>query len=276
MVYVDDIVVFGSDSVVQVVVEALKGKWELSTPQQVNPEEGVQIWVHLWRLENGAWMIAQRSYTKDLLAKKNLEELPKKDKRVPISKEEDAEEEEHKSPEDVRAAQKAVGELVWLVTRTRPDLMFATSRMASFITKAPKDVSKMAVQVWSYLKGTIGLGLKYEEAEDPADDGVLQVFSDASHGVKSWGCFIIKFGDGMLMWKAGRQHAASTSTAEAELYELMEAVNAGESVRVLIEEFYGKKNPGHSAHRQCVRSQHHDWGLGSLEDKAPTFEGGCT
>ena len=45
----------------------------------------------------------------------------------------------------------------------------------------------------------------------------------------------------MLMWKAGRQHAASTSTAEAELYELMEAVNAGESVRVLIEEFYGKK-----------------------------------
>ena len=99
----------------------------------------------------------------------------------------------------------------------------------------------MAVQVWSYLKGTIGLGLKYEEAEDPADDGVLQVFSDASYGVKSWGCFIIKFGDGMLMWKAGRQHAASASTAEAELYELMEAVNAGESVRVLIEEFYGKK-----------------------------------
>ena len=67
-------------------------------------------------------MVAQRSYTKDLLAKKNLEELPKKDKRVPISKEEDPEEEEHKSPEDVRAAQKAVGELVWLVTRTKGSL----------------------------------------------------------------------------------------------------------------------------------------------------------
>ena len=242
VVYVDDIVVFGSDSVVQAVVNALKGKWELSVPQQVNPDEGVRfLGADLWRFDDGAWMIAQRSYTKDLLAKKNLEELPKKDKRVPISKEEDPEEEEHKSPEDVRAAQKAVGELVWLVTRTRPDLMFATSKMASFITKAPKEVSKMAVQVWSYLKGTIGLGLKYEKAEDPADDGVLQVFSDASYGVKSWGCFIIKFGDGMLMWKAGRQHAASTSTAEAELYELMEAVNAGESVRVLIEEFYGKK-----------------------------------
>ena len=184
MVYVDDIVVFGSDSVVPAVVNALKGKWELSTPQQVNPDEGVRfLGADLWRFEDGAWMIAQRSYTKDLLAKKNLEELPKKDKRVPISKEDDPEEEEHKSPEDVRAAQKAVGELVWLVTRTRPDLMFATSRMASFITKAPKEVSKMAVQVWSYLKGTIGLGLKYEEAEDPADDGVLQVFSDASYGV---------------------------------------------------------------------------------------------
>ena len=149
-----------------------EAKWELSKPEQINDEKGVRLLGA--DLSDGAWMMCQQSYTADLLAKKESEEMPKAYKRVPISREEDPDEVEENALPDVRMAQKCAGELAWLVARTRPDLMFAVGKMASGISRFPKEVKKMAVQTWSCFKGTLGLGLGFKKAEDSSDEEVLQ------------------------------------------------------------------------------------------------------
>ena len=37
--------------------------------------------------------------------------------------------------EQIRSAQKEVGELLWTVTRTRPDLMFTVAKVSALVTK---------------------------------------------------------------------------------------------------------------------------------------------
>lgn len=59
--------------------------------------------------------------------------------------------EEGVTPEKVKRAQKEVGELLWLVTRTRPELMFAVSKMGSATTKSPDLVHEIYKQVLGYL-----------------------------------------------------------------------------------------------------------------------------
>ena len=98
-------------------------------------------------------MISQETYVTDLLA---TEEEPKKKKKIPISRDQAAMEEDEQppAPEPVRLAQKLVSELLWLVTRTRPDLMCSVSRMGSSVIKSPKAVKEAADQVRGYLWST--------------------------------------------------------------------------------------------------------------------------
>ena len=41
-------------------------------------------------------------------------------------------------PEDVQRAQKLAGSLIWLSTRTRPDISYAQSRISSLATKTQR------------------------------------------------------------------------------------------------------------------------------------------
>ena len=45
---------------------------------------------------------------------------------------------EELDPDEIRMAQKLAGSLIWLSTRTRPDIAFAQSRISSMASKAPK------------------------------------------------------------------------------------------------------------------------------------------
>ena len=47
-------------------------------------------------------------------------------------------EESELDPEDIHRAQKMAGSLIWLSTRTRPDITYAQSRISSMMTKAQK------------------------------------------------------------------------------------------------------------------------------------------
>ena len=57
-------------------------------------------------------------------------------------------------PDDVLMAQKLGGSLIWLSTRTRPDICFAQSRISSMATKAPKRAMVEGIRVLRYSKGT--------------------------------------------------------------------------------------------------------------------------
>ena len=56
-------------------------------------------------------------------------------------------EEQELDPEDIHRAQKMAGSLIWLSTRTRPDITYAQSRISSMMTKAPKRASMEGMRV---------------------------------------------------------------------------------------------------------------------------------
>ena len=80
-------------------------------------------------------------------------------------------------------------------------------------------------------------GLRYEEEIE--EEPVVQVYTDASfapEGEESHGSYLVMVNRCPLFWRSGRQASVTLSTGEAELNELVEGLNAGESVAVLIEE----------------------------------------
>ena len=142
--------------------------------------------------------------------------------------------------EKVRKCQKVVGELLWVLTRTRPDLMYSISRLGSNVTKATSSVLEAANQVQGYLLKTCAEGLRYQD--DGKEPIKIQVFSDVSYAPsdeESFGCFIITLNRAPIFWRSGRQHLVTLSTAEAELAELVEAMTAGESVAAIVDELIG-------------------------------------
>ena len=161
-----------------------------------------------------------------------------KEKRIPISRDQSYMEADKDPPtlEKIRQCQKSVGEILWLVTRSRPDLMYATSRMGSHVTKATSVVLETARQVRGYLKRTAGEGLRYKEEKEKEP---TIVFTDAwfsPEGEESHGCFVVMLNDCLLFWRSGRPSTITLSTAESELNEIVEGMNGGEAVAVIISE----------------------------------------
>ena len=68
-------------------------------------------------------------------------------------------------PEDIHRAQKLAGSLIWLSTRTRPDICYGQSRISSMSTKAPKQALVEGIRVLRYLQGTKDVGLSFKKSK---------------------------------------------------------------------------------------------------------------
>ena len=231
----------GPSDVRQAVIQAVQAKWETSEPENIGNYQGVRfLGTELWCMPDGEWKMTQVNYTLDML-KRNLgpdmDLWPKK--RAPMLKDpEEKEGIELKDKEMVREAQRAVGELVWISTKTRPDLCYTVSRMASLITRDPSQVLEMGKVVWAFLAETYDHGLRFKL--EPGDRN-MNIFTDSSFAETCYGCVLVMWGQGLLLWKSGKQHVLSVSTAESELIELMEGASSGEAVKVVVEEILGEK-----------------------------------
>ena len=236
--YVDDLLLLGKKELVGEWVKEIQKKWEVSEPEEVEGSSPTRfLGMELSRSPEGYWYARQEAYTKDLLLR-NLGSDPDKwpKRKIPVTKEDETEpeskEEPDRTPIEVKEAQRVVGELIWLVTRCRPDIMYATALMAALTTRKPLKVMKMAYQVWCYLAATLGEGLIFRGTS--AD---LMVYTDASFGEEyAHGCVVVKWGEDPLVWRSSRQCIRTTSTAEAELVEVMEGAVTAEALRVMVEE----------------------------------------
>ena len=154
LVYVDDLLVLGTSEATKAMILAVRQKWETSEPECIGITNEVRfLGTELWRKEDGTWLMTQANYIKDLL-KRNLggEMSSWSARRIPLAKEpEVVDNPEEKTAANVKDAQKVVGELVWITARTRPDLAFVVSKLASMITKSPLQVVSLVKSVWHYL-----------------------------------------------------------------------------------------------------------------------------
>ena len=262
-VYVDDLLYAGQDKV----VEALHGwiskgdeeekGWKTSDLAYATPEVPLRyLGMEIRALPEGedhGFHINQAGYVADMLGK---------DKVVPsvlvCSKEmveEDVDEEEDEEGQEaqpglVAEAQRIAGELLWVSTRTRPEISFAVGRMCSMVTKRPQQAVALGMKVKGYLLRNPSDGLKYVTNEDK--DEVTVAWSDASFapggGRSHEGLAVSVFGQ-MVAWRSTRQALVSMSVAEAELIAAVGATQMAAGLDVLVNEvlkdtIYGDKTIG--------------------------------
>ena len=122
---------------------------------------------------------------------------------------------------------------------TRPDITFAVSKLAQFLTNPARFHLDAALRVLRYLKGTSG-GTLNLGGEVPD----LAGFSDSDWGgdrdrddCKSIGPYVFMMGDGAIMWKTKKQSSVALSSVEAEYMGMCQAAKEAVWITGPLEDF---------------------------------------
>ena len=239
--YVDDILLTGPDLLVDALKEHISSLWTMGRWDDVVPGGSAvsYLGMSIKKDIDGTITLSQEDYVKSVCEKYEVTEtLP-----TPTHGWTEPSDEESPELQDVRAAQKVLGALNWLVCRTRPDIAFAVQRLSSCALKAPKAVLKGCNVVLAYLLGTADLGLSYSattetwgvEGQFPFPQSLdgLRIETDASHapcGSRSQQCMLAFWHGSVVAWECSRQALTALSSAEAELIACLAGVQIGESV----------------------------------------------
>ena len=144
----------------------------------------------------------------------------------------------------VKEAQRRVGELLWLSSRSRPDIQYATAVMSSRITRCPEAVVTIGDRLLDYLNETMYDRLRF--ANDKKEYQKLKTYTDSSFAPssgKSHGSVAIFYGTCPLAWRSSRQPLIALSTAETELMEGVEGAVMTYATKCLMEELLGEVLP---------------------------------
>ena len=133
-----------------------------------------------------------------------------------------------KNPNDVcnqEMYQAVVGSLLYLSTKTRPDIAFAVTSAARFCASPTKEHWTAVKRILCYLNGSRQLGLLYR-ANTLNEE--ITGFSDADWAGdvgdrKSTSGYVFLLGDAAVSWKSAKQTTVALSTAEAEYVALSTA-----------------------------------------------------
>ena len=249
---VDDIAYFSTKDIVNAVHEYVVKDWPASPLEWIGEAEpvrylGVEIRTELRTSESGlvkrVFTIGQSAYVRDLLRSYGMEECFST--QLPVPKdwieqaENDDEPEEGITEESIKKAQRVVGELLWLATKTRPDLLFTTNHMAAMLGRRPDYVCRVGQRVLSYLSGTADVRLTLGPVEETTKE--LVCFTDASYapyGRRSFGAAVVVLAGSPLAWKAGRQSFVTLSVMKSELYAATQGCTLLCSVYSLLNELF--------------------------------------
>ena len=280
--YVDDLFYLSAPEVVEAMHAWIKKEWPCSVLEWAHAPEGTRyLGMMIKQDPDGSFEVSQEGYVLDLLRAHGMEQsagtkLPCPKEWVLDDDQEDAPPENF-SEEELKHAQRVVGEQLWLAMRTRPDILYVVNYMASQVSKRPVKVAKVGRRVLAYLQSTSALTLRVPAAgskgsnnattdnettgsassisqnrhDDSAlfnDDVVVRLigYSDASYaptGGRSFGASVVTVNDFPVSWKAGRQSFVTLSVMEAELYEASQASVLLEHIGVLMDEITGRSIP---------------------------------
>ena len=182
--------------------------------------------------DTGEIWIGQPNFTVELLKKFQMAESKQvdtpSDPGMKLRKKTEEEEEFDK----VRY-QSAVGSLLYLSTRSRPDIAFAVGNAARYCSQ-PSQLHWSAVKrIFRYLKGTSNLGLCYQPSKTD-----LVGYSDADwagdvNDRKSTSGYVFMMSGSPISWRSKKQSSVALSTAEAEYIALSSATQEAMWLRQL-------------------------------------------
>ena len=152
----DDMVLAGqSTQRIEEVKEALLQKFDVKDLGELNYFLGVQV---VQDHENGKVWLGQPTFTESILKRYSMEEV--KPVKTPV----DVNSKLLKATEvselfDQGLYQSAIGSLLYLSTRTHPDITFAVNNVARFCSNPTKQHWTAVKRIFGYLRGTTQFGL---------------------------------------------------------------------------------------------------------------------
>ena len=215
-IYVDDIVIASrSTEYIQKIKNDLNARYKMKDLGKLNHFLGVNV-----TQNERVISLDQSYYTEFILKKFGFNEskpvITPTDASVPLSKSTDDD-----KMFDAVTYQSSVGSLLYLSTKTRPDIAYAVSNVSKYCSKPTHRHWCAVKRIFRYLKGTMNLGISYQRFE--SDDCVG--FSDADWAGdvsdrKSTSGYCFKFGRSLISWRSNKQTCVALSTAEAEYVAL--------------------------------------------------------
>ncbi len=239
VLYVDDMIIAGADE--QDIVEfkrAISTKYNMSDLGELEFVLGMKV----TRLEDGSLTLSHERYATDVVTRFGLQHShctakTPMEQGLKLSKAE---------AEDMTPAQQQwvdqfgykekIGSLMYLAVCTRPDISYAVSCTARFMSKPTTAACQAVTRILKYVNNTRSTGLIFRPKEP-----ILIGYSDASYGddedtMRSTAGSIFFLGTSPITWWSRLQTTVAQSTAEAELMSLSDGGNEAVGLRGVLEE----------------------------------------
>ena len=243
LVYVDDILVVAwKNSTVRDVKKELMGLFEMRDMGRVSKFLGV-----LFEHRRNGTLMTQRTYTEEVLKRFGMHDS--KPVTTPMARDvtEACEKPQDYTLQKLGQFKEVIGALLYLSTRTRPDIATAVNFLARD-SSAPTDGSWIGVKrVLRYLRGTKDLGLFFKNGARHSLPE-MEVYSDADWAGdlkdrKSTSGMTISLNGVLIAWHSRKQQAVAMSSSEAEYIALSDCAKEVIWIRQLLGElgWHGKR-----------------------------------
>ena len=237
VVYVDDFLILAPSGAMRVnLIEALKKVWKIKAEAPLDKDNDLTfLGLELRRIVGGV-SIGQSKFLDILLEKHGIEAATKTISTVNMESP-DPDNPDPPSPSDLRKLQGFAGEFNWLATRSRADLAYYVSLLASALTKFSTWSFTLVKKILRYLHGTRDAHLFIPEEGNLSD---LIAWSDAGFaGIssKSQTGILLMWGGSIILWRSSRQTVSALCTAEAELVAAALTFSVIQGLKILLQEW---------------------------------------
>jgi hypothetical protein len=258
-IYVDDLLFVAEDGAIHAATTAIEKTWAISAVEKTG--EGTMVKYSGFEIEamtEDGFKISQNMYELEMLQRWNITKATE----VPNYRinEDDGVPSDPVEPQQIKQAQAIAGALLWLSTRTRPDVSVGVATVCRLATRNPVRAAEIGLALIDCVKGNPG-GLFYTEgvpgnvwgersqlkiARNPR---LLEVMADIAFGTgtrhRSTQGIATFLGGCIISWNTSIQPFVTHSTAESELVTYCDALNVGRSTETMLCAMLGE-TPGTS------------------------------
>ena len=222
LVYVDDLAIFAKNKeTLDEVIGLLAGRYEIKNLGEVRKFLGVEF-----ERRDGRWRIHQASYIEALAKHYGLEEtrrvLIPLDAGIALMSDRKAE----IGVAETTRYRSLIGALMFLASRTRPDIQFAVTCLSQYNSCPSPDKWRLLQRVLKYAHSTRNLSIN---CEPMSGQPKLVMYTDSSWASsledrKSWSGYIGLIADIPITWRTTKQRCVTLSTMESEFVGLSSAM----------------------------------------------------
>jgi hypothetical protein len=159
--YVDDILAISEKlSTINNAYQSLSKTLEIKDLGDANTFLGIKIVRD--RLK-GSIRFSQESYTEKILRRFGIKQALKPVLPIPVGAR-IAPNQDQATAEDIHLYQQQIGSIMYLMTKTRPDLAYYIGLLARFMSNPSPEHQKLLSKLWLYISYTKKLGLNYQSS----------------------------------------------------------------------------------------------------------------